>query len=64
MILLLIWRNIWRNKRRSLITMASVAFTVLLAVTMKSMQDGVFGNLIRNMVEYYSGYIQLHAHGY
>ena len=64
MIYLLIWRNIWRNKRRTLITMASVAFTVFLAVTMKSMQTGVFENLIRNMVSYYSGYLQVHKSGY
>lgn len=64
MILGIIWRNIWRNKRRTLITMASVAFTVILAVSMKSLQNGVFANLIKNMVSYYSGYLQVHKNGY
>lgn len=64
MILKLIWRNLWRNSRRTLITMASIAFAVLFAVLMKSFQDGVFNNLIKNVVGYYSGYIQIHQNGY
>jgi ABC-type lipoprotein release transport system permease subunit len=64
MILKLIWRNIWRNKRRTLITMSSVSFAVLLAVTMKSLQKGVFDHLVKNMVSFYTGYIQIHQKGY
>jgi putative ABC transport system permease protein len=64
MILKLIWRNLWRNSRRTLITMASIAFAVLFSVVMKSFQDGVFNNLIKNVVSYYSGYIQIHQKGY
>src|SRR5574339_303992 len=64
MILKLVWRNIWRNKRRTLITMASVTFAVMLAVTMKSLQKGVFDHLVKNMVNYYSGYMQIHKVGY
>ena len=64
MILSLIWRNLWRNRRRSLITMASVTFAVLLAVLMKSLQKGVFDNLVKNVVSFYSGYVQLHKKGY
>ncbi|MBL7923207.1 MAG: ABC transporter permease [Bacteroidia bacterium] len=64
MITKLIWRNIWRNRRRTLITMSSVAFAVVLAVCMKSLQDGVFDNLVKSLVSYYSGYIQVHKRGY
>lgn len=64
MIVKLIWRNLWRNSRRTLITMASIAFAVLFAVLMQSFQDGVFNNLIKNVVGYYSGYIQIHQNGY
>ena len=64
MILKLIWRNLWRNSRRTLITMASIAFAVLFAIIMKSFQNGVFNNLIKIVVGYYSGYVQIHQKGY
>jgi putative ABC transport system permease protein len=58
------WRNLWRNRRRTLITMASISFAVVLAVLMKSLQKGVFDNLIQNVVSFYSGYLQVHKKGY
>jgi putative ABC transport system permease protein len=64
MILILAWRNIWRNRSRSLITMASVITAVLLSVLTASLQKGVFDNLIRNVVSLYTGYVQVHAAGY
>ena len=60
----LTWRNLWRNRRRTLITMASVTFAVVLAIVMKSLKDGVFDNLVKNVVSFYSGYIQVHKTGY
>lgn len=64
MIAKLIWRNLWRNSRRTWITMASISFAVLFSVVMQSFQRGVFNNLIRNVVNYYSGYVQIHKKGY
>lgn len=64
MTLRLIWRNLFRNRRRSLITMASVAFAVLLAITFRSLQMGVFRNLIRNVAGMHTGYLQIHLNGY
>ena len=64
MIFKLTWRNLWRNRRRTLITMTSVTFAVLLAILMQSFQKGVFDNLVKNVVSFYYGYIQLHKYGY
>jgi ABC-type lipoprotein release transport system permease subunit len=44
--------------------MASISFAVVLAILIKSLQDGVFDNLIKNVVSFYSGYIQVHKKGY
>lgn len=64
MIAKLVWRNLWRNSRRTLITIASIAFAVLFSVLMQSFQKGIFNNLIKNVVGYYSGYVQIHQKGY
>ncbi|WP_161890322.1 ABC transporter permease [Pontibacter russatus] len=64
MYLLLAWRNIWRNRRRTLITLASVAFAVFFACMMQSMHTAAWGNLIDNAVRFYTGYIQVHQQGY
>ena len=44
--------------------MSSIFFAVLLALFMRSMQLGSYENMIRNSVEMYSGYIQVHREGY
>lgn len=53
------WRNLWRNKKRTLITIASVFFGVLWAVLLKSLQTGSFDNMVNNMVKFTSGYVQI-----
>ncbi len=60
----LAWKNLWRNKQRTLITMAAVFFAVILTTVVSSLQKGVFENLIKNLVSFYSGYIQVHQKGY
>lgn len=61
MILKLAWRNLWRNKKRSLITISSVSIAVFLAVFMRSMQLGMYDHMIKNVVGKYTGYVQVHA---
>ncbi|MCB9234000.1 MAG: ABC transporter permease [Bacteroidia bacterium] len=64
MYLKLAWRNIWRKKWRSLITLGSIAFAVFFAVLMRSMQLGMYDKMIDNVVRFWSGYAQIHAKGY
>ncbi len=64
MYLRLAWRNIWRNRRRTLITAASVFIAVLLALVMRSAQLGAYQRMIDNVVGFYTGHIQVHAKGY
>jgi ABC-type lipoprotein release transport system permease subunit len=64
MYLILAWRNIWRNKRRSYITIMSITFAVLLACVMRSMQLGSYERMIENAARFYTGYIQVHQNGY
>ncbi len=60
----LAWRNLWRNKRRTLITMASVFFAVILATLMMSIKEGMYGVMTESMVASYTGFVQVHAKGY
>lgn len=64
MYLILAWRNIWRNKRRSIITIASITFAVFIACVMRSMQLGSYNRMISNAAQFFTGYIQVHEKGY
>jgi len=64
MLLKIAWRNVWRNKRRSLITIAAIFIAVLLAIFLRALQLGMYDNMINNVVGSYSGYVQLHSKGY
>jgi len=57
-------RNIWRNKRRSIITIASIAFAVILASVMRSMQLGSYERMIENAARFFTGYVQIHKNGF
>jgi ABC-type lipoprotein release transport system permease subunit len=60
----LAWRNLWRNKRRTMITLASIFLGVVLCTFITSMQEGSYYQYIRSIVNFYSGYIQVHKQGY
>ena len=60
----LAWRNLWRNRRRTIIAVSSIVFSVLLASWMRSMQEGSYDSMIENSVKFYSGYLQVQDTAY
>jgi lipoprotein-releasing system permease protein len=60
----LAWRNLWRNRRRTVIAISSIVFSVLLASWMRSMQEGSYESMIDNVVKFYSGYLQVQDTAY
>jgi len=63
-ILKIAWRNLWRNKRRTLITAASLFFAIFFALLMRSLQLGTYDLMIDSAVRQYSGFIQIQHKDY
>lgn len=63
MLIKIAWRNLWRNKRRTLITASAVAFATVLALFMRSMQFGSYDLMIRTGISQ-TGNFQVHGSGY
>ncbi|MBD80594.1 MAG: hypothetical protein CL840_16890 [Crocinitomicaceae bacterium] len=59
MLIKLAWRNLWRNKRRTFLTVSSIAFAVLIAVVMRGFQLGTYDNMIEGTLKATSGHIQI-----
>ena len=62
--IIMAWRNLWRNPRRTLITSASIFFGVIFSTVMTSMQYGSYEAMIDNIVKFYSGYAQIFTEEY
>ncbi|BBO77074.1 ABC transporter permease [Desulfosarcina widdelii] len=58
------WRNIWRNPRRTLLTIAAIAFACVLLVFMLSFQFGSYDTMINASVRIHTGHLQVQARGY
>jgi len=56
--------NILRNRRRSIITMASVFFAVFFCTIMTCFSDGMWEKMIENTLRTQTGHIQIHGKGY
>jgi ABC-type lipoprotein release transport system permease subunit len=58
-LLSLAWRNLWRQKRRTILTLVSIAFGGLLAVLMTAMQDQSFADFLDKAARLGSGHVTI-----
>lgn len=64
MLLSLAWRNVLRNRRRSAITISSIAIGLAAMTFLWGMIDGMNGQMVRNTTRYFAGDAQIHLRGY
>ncbi|MCG8606698.1 FtsX-like permease family protein, partial [bacterium] len=60
----LAWRNIWRNKRRTMITVSAIAFAILMVAITRSLQYGTYDIMESLAVRLYNGEVQMHEKGF
>ena len=60
----LAWRNLWRQPRRTWLTTGAMVFSNFLLVFMISLQFGMYGMMIDNTLQVFSGHLQVQAPGY
>ena len=53
------WRNLWRHKRRTLITAAGMGLAMGFVLGIACMQDGMFNTMADVMIRQKSGHVQL-----
>jgi len=60
----LAWRNLWRQPRRTWLTTGAMVFSNVLLVFMISLQFGMYGLMIDNTLQVFTGHLQVQAPGY
>ncbi len=58
------WRNLWRNRRRTLLSAGAIGFAVALLLFTMAMQAGTYGAMIDNATRLLDGHLQLQRRGY
>jgi ABC-type lipoprotein release transport system permease subunit len=53
------WRNLWRNRRRTLLTLSSIGFGTLLAVIFTGVQNAQFGQMVDLAARLGGGHVTL-----
>lgn len=58
------WKNIWRNRRRTLLTINAIGFGVMALVALYNYYDGFHDQVIQNVIRYQSGHLLVTAPSY
>lgn len=58
------WRNVWRNHRRSTITIAAMTLALVVELLYAGMVTGMMGGMEDDVTEYELGDVQVFAQGY
>jgi putative ABC transport system permease protein len=64
MLLTLAWRNIWRNRRRTLIVLTSIVVGVVALVFFESYVNGFMQQMFDSQLGTHTSHLQIHARGF
>jgi ABC-type lipoprotein release transport system permease subunit len=64
MLAALAWRNLWRQPRRTLLSLTSIAFAGLITVFLLALQQGVYATMKYNVLRMFDGFAQVQPVGY
>ena len=60
----LAWKNIWRNRRRTIITLTAIAFSIMLVQALHNLSFGVYAGMVDSGVRAGSGHIAVYRNNY
>jgi ABC-type lipoprotein release transport system permease subunit len=60
----LAWKNLWRNLRRTMITLAAIALSIMLVQALHNLSNGVYAGMVDSGVRAGSGHIAIYQKGY
>ena len=58
------WRSLWRNRRRTLITLAAIALSIMLVQAFHNLSVGTYAQMVDSGVRAGSGHLAIYRDGY
>jgi len=58
------WRNVWRNRRRTLVTIGAMSFALVVMILYAGLMEGYFRDMERSVLDLEVGDLQVFASGY
>ncbi len=63
-ILSIAWRNLWRNKRRSLVVISSITLGILAMIVSMGLMNGMNRQMVENTISTSLGHVAVHRKGF
>lgn len=60
----LAWRNLWRNQKRSWISICAISTALITLMVLSGILEGMSVQMLRNGTELYQGHVQIHHQEY
>ncbi|HOT46611.1 MAG TPA: ABC transporter permease [Spirochaetota bacterium] len=61
---MLAWRNVWKNKRRTVLTLLTIMVGCAMIIFSRAFQDGGYGKMIEDSIASNTTHIQIHEKGF